>query len=128
REQGLNDAQIEALRPAEQPDVVTGFFRAEDRVPTIQRAQEWSGRTGRPAIYVEMDLANLGGLNAKLGHSGANEVYRAIADTVREELQQVAPAAQFFRHGGDEMSAVVTGVDHETVRAALANATRRVEA
>lgn len=125
--QGLTDQQIEALRPAEQPDGVTGFHKAEDRVPTIERAQEWTAETQQPATYVELDLANLGGLNAKKGHSGANTIYRAMADIVRKELEAVAPGALLFRHGGDEMSAVVPGVDHETVRAAMATAQRKAE-
>jgi GGDEF domain-containing protein len=103
-------------------DCVTGFHEGragKGRFSTLQRAIQHVKRTGEQAFYVEMDLRNLGGLNAALGHTGANEVYGQIAALVRKELSAVASEAVFFRHGGDEMSAFLIDTTEESIRAAM---------
>jgi diguanylate cyclase (GGDEF)-like protein len=128
---GLTPTQIEALRQYGllATDNVTGFHEGRSgggRVSTLRRAVQHVRRTGEQAFYVEMDLQNLGGLNAALGHTGANEVYREIAAIIREELSAVASEATFFRHGGDETSAFLIDTTEAAVRGALEVVRRRV--
>src|SRR5262245_46697327 len=101
---GLTPAQIDALRPYGLPadDNVTGFHEGRSgpgRMDTLLRAIRHAARTRQECHYVEMDVHNLGGLNAALGHAGANEVFRAIAAVIREALSSAAGEAVFFRHG-----------------------------
>jgi GGDEF domain-containing protein len=121
---GVTPAQMETLMGygllAE--DSVTGYYEGRSgtgRISTLQRAIQHVRRTGEPAFYVEMDFQNLGGLNAALGHSGANEVYKEVAAIARQELSAVASEATFFRHGGDETSAFLVNTTGPCVRAAM---------
>lgn len=91
-------------------DTVTGFYMAQDRVPTIERAKQ-AVRDGHQALYFEMDIRNLGGLNKRFGHTEANTVYKRFSDAANEVLAGTGARVVPFRHGGDEISAVVVGVD-----------------
>jgi diguanylate cyclase (GGDEF)-like protein len=121
---GFSPTQIEALREFGllATDNVTGFHEGRfgrGRISTLQRAIQHVKRTGEQAFYVEMDLQNLSGLNAALGHTGANEVYGKIAAIILKELSAVASQTVFFRHGGDEMSAFLIDTTEEAVQAAM---------
>lgn len=99
-------------------DNVTGFYEGrsgEGRYQTLMQAIQHVKQTGEQSFYVEMDLQNLGGINSKLGHTGANEVYTQIASTVRKELTAIASDSAFFRHGGDEMSAILVDTTAENI-------------
>ncbi len=123
--------QIEALREYGllAPDNVTGFHEGRSgvgRISTLRRAIQHVKRTGESAFYVEMDLQNLSGLNAALGHTRANQVYRRIATIIRGELSGCASEAVFFRHGGDEMSAFLIDTTEEKIEAAAQAVRSRV--
>jgi GGDEF domain-containing protein len=97
---------------------VTGFHEGRSgpgRVMTLGKAIQHVKETGERAFYIVMDLHNLSGLNARLTHSGANEVFRDIAAIIRHELSKVASESSFFRHGGDEMSAFLIHTTPEAV-------------
>jgi diguanylate cyclase (GGDEF)-like protein len=121
---GLTQSQIEALKEYGllAADNVTGFHEGRSgpgRLATLRRAIGHTAQSGAVCYYVEMDVRNLGGLNEALGHTGANVVYREIAGVIRSELSAVASVAVFFRHGGDEMSAVLIGTTEQAVRSAF---------
>ena len=121
---GLSLTQIEALRKFGllATDNVTGFHEGRSgnaRISTLKKAIQHVKRTGEQVFYVEMDLQNLSGLNAALGHTGANEVYGKIAAIIRQELSAVACQTVFFRHGGDEMSAFLIDTTEEAVQSAM---------
>lgn len=104
-------------------DIVTGFWEGRSgkgRLWTLRQAIQHVKETNEVAVYVDMDLKNLGGLNDALGHTKANEVYSQIAAAVRKQLSAVASDATFFRHGGDEMSAFLIDTTEEAVLVALA--------
>jgi GGDEF domain-containing protein len=61
------------------------------------------------ALYVEVDVKNLGGLNAALGESEANQVFRRLAQRAEGALSGLEATVCAFRHGGDEISFVVAG-------------------
>ena len=112
-------------------DAVTGFNAAVLREPTLVRAQQLlAADPEATGYYLEADLQNLSGLNAALGNSQANTVYTRIAEIFRAELERAGGDLSLFRHGGDEVSAVIVGhrLTPERVRVALERAQERVAA
>jgi diguanylate cyclase (GGDEF)-like protein len=131
RRRGFAPRQIKALRAYGllATDNVTGFHEGRSgkgRISTLRRAIRHVKRTGEQAFYVEMDLRNLSGLNAALGHSRGNRVFARVAAIIRQELSGVASEADFFRHGGDEMSAFLIDTTEEAVQAAAEAVRSRV--
>lgn len=120
RQVELTEAQTKALLPKDIRDPVTGFYQKEDRIPTMERAQRFLQENGGVGTYVEADIANLGGLNARFGNSGANKVYREMSDIFEEAIKEAGGTGILFRHGGDEISAIVLGVPPTDVERALA--------
>jgi GGDEF domain-containing protein len=121
---GITTEQIERLRDfgLMARDNVTGYYEGrsgQGRTWTLKEAIRYVKDTGEEAFYVEMDLRNLGGLNAAKGHTKANEVFSAIAAIVRSELASVASEAAFFRHGGDETCAFLVNTTEQAVRGAI---------
>jgi GGDEF domain-containing protein len=123
---GLTEKQIKELEPQEALDVVTGLQKAENREPTMKRAIEHVSETGEQGHYIEADITNLGGLNDKLGHTGANKVYNKFATIFAEEMDNIGADATKFRHGGDEISAIVVNASKEQIDAALTKARDRI--
>jgi diguanylate cyclase (GGDEF)-like protein len=128
---GLTPRQIESLQEFGllANDAVTGFHEGrfgKGRISTLRRAVQHVKGTGEQAFYVEIDLQNLCGLNAALGHTGANHVYARIAAIIRKELSAAASEAVFFRHGGDEMSAILIETTEEANQAAMEAVRSRV--
>lgn len=120
------------LSGAESTDVVTGFAPAKDRRPTVSRAIESVGASQFDnAFYVEVDIRNLGGLNAVLGHTGADDVYSRMARITEQHIESLRTDDHTcsFRHGGDEFSFVVVGAGNTQakVEAALAAADREIQ-
>ena len=84
---GLSPRQIDVLREFGllATDNVTGFQEGRSgpaRFETLKDAIRHVTVTGERAYYISMDLQNLGGLNSKLGHTGANEVFSRIAGII----------------------------------------------
>lgn len=124
---GLTDAQREALTPTTRKDSVTGWFTNTDRVETARRAQQHSKDTAEPAVYVSIDIANLGGLNNAVGREGADTVFSAMADIITEHFDRVDNTDSIkFRHGGDELSLVVINAEQKAVDAVMADATAEI--
>ena len=128
---GITKDQIEAMREygLMARDNVTGYFEGRSgrgRYWTVESAIRHVHETGEQAHYVEMDLRNLGGLNAAIGHSKANEVFGAIAAVVRSELSSISSEAAFFRHGGDELCAILVNGTTRAARSAFRRTDRRV--
>ncbi|MHB8796991.1 MAG: diguanylate cyclase domain-containing protein [Thermoanaerobaculia bacterium] len=97
-------------------DDVTGYATARHHGPALERAQAWAERTGQPAQYVEIDVHNLGGMNAALGHAGADRVLRGITQAVRTQFpKEPGRRVSFIRHGGDELSLVAAGYTEEEI-------------
>lgn len=139
RDLGLSEDQARELArrttPAALRDNVTSLYEARVgegeqnlRFSAIDRAQKLVDETDAPATYVHADLANLGGLNAVLTETGANEIFRFAATAFREELAKIGAdvRALTFRHGGDEISGVVLNATEEQARAALQRASDKL--
>lgn len=127
---GITSDQIEELREygLMARDNVTGYFEGRSgpgRVWTVRSAIRHAVETGEKAHYVEMDLRNLGGLNAAVGHTKANEVFAAIADVVRRELSAISSESAFYRHGGDEVCAILATSTTKAIRNAFKRIDRR---
>jgi GGDEF domain-containing protein len=121
---GITTEQIDRLRDfgLMARDNVTGYYEGRSgrgRFWTLEQAIRHVKETGEEAFYVEMDLRNLGGLNAAIGSTRANEVFSAIATIVRDEFSAIASEAAFFRHGGDETSAYLVNTTKKSVQEAI---------
>lgn len=103
-------------------DNVTGFQEARSghaRFETLKAAVQHVIETQERAFYVEMDLKNLGGLNARLGHARTNEVFSKIAGLIQVFLKGAGQDSAFFRHGGDEMSTIVVASNRRRLETAI---------
>jgi GGDEF domain-containing protein len=87
------------------PDALTGFEGDADRVATVRKA----AAQRNAAVYVEVDVRNLGGLNRSLGRAKADSVFAKMAATAERELRSCSDVGDAwpFRHGGDEFSFVI---------------------
>jgi len=94
---------------AAEKDPVTGFDKAQDRKPTVARAIEHVRNTVENAFYVEVDIRNLGGLNAELGHNAADKIYANMAKLASNQVLALKASVSSFRHGGDEFSFLIVG-------------------
>lgn len=130
RDKNIPLEHAQALEPENVLDHVTGFFRGEDKAPTVERAQKFVEETGAKAYYVEADVANLGGINAHFKNSAvkANKVYRAIADIFKAEMEKAGQRAVMIRQGGDEVNAVVIGGTDESIKSAMEAARKSIKA
>jgi GGDEF domain-containing protein len=87
-----------------------GFYNGEGVNPSINRAAAHVRDTGDAAVVVRASLRNLGGLNNRFNHEGANTHYREFAAIFREELARGGHNVAAFRDGPD-LTFVVTGRD-----------------
>jgi GGDEF domain-containing protein len=129
RDAGLTDeAALEKIVPKEDMDAVTGFHLPHDKEPTIEAVMKHVADTGETAHFVDADIANLGGLNSHFNnnHAIANPVFRDISDIFADEMQKAGSNAVLIRHGGDELSAVITGGSDASINQAMQNAKQRV--
>jgi GGDEF domain-containing protein len=90
-------------------DTLTGFEGDADRVDTVLKAAGEAKRTGTGAVYVEVDVRNLGGLNRSLGRAKADAAFARMASIADREMRSVSDLGDAwpFRHGGDEFSFVI---------------------
>jgi GGDEF domain-containing protein len=96
---------------------------------SVARALDHVRHTGRPMFYVECELLNLKGLNAKLGTSGANLLLNEVAKLFSVQMNGTGGAATVFRNGGPSISAVVhSPLGKEVVDAALVEVKQQVAA
>jgi len=132
RELGVADDVVRELEPSAPIDSVTGFYDGQTdaaKAALVERAQKHVAATGENAIYVSGDIVNLGGINAHSGDRAAvaNVHYRAMTDIMRDELTGLGTDVVPMRTGGDELGAVVIGVDRSTVDSALNRAQARIQ-
>lgn len=125
---------VKDFEPKHVVDPVTGFNRTEERDDTMDRVADYLADNpdmqGR-AIYVEADISNLGGLNDELGNSAANTPFHDMVNIMYDELDAVGNKIEDFdivpiRHGGDEVSFILFGVDKKDVDAALKRGEQKV--
>ncbi|WP_157228995.1 hypothetical protein, partial [Nocardia brevicatena] len=112
-------------------DAVTEFYDGRlsgFKLGELHRAQQHVADTGEPAFWLSGDIANLGGLNAASGNRAevANTHYRAMTDIFLSEVEKSGARVVPIRTGGDEVGAVVIGVDEQAVTAAIARTENRI--
>lgn len=105
----------QAMLPQPKVDPATGALRAEYLEPAMRRAQS----VGQNALYVEIDIGNLGGLNNEMisrskgdrlaGMASADNVLAHISDGIRRSLEKNIGLdnVTFVRKGGDEFGIVI---------------------
>lgn len=126
---GFHESRIQIPEKAGQKAELVADSEANPsaRVRTLKRAQEYAQDNPGRAFYIEADIINLGGLNAAKGHTGANTVYRELAQITNKTLKAAGGNVIAFRHGVDEFSFVVSGVDKATLEAAMQQAKQQLK-
>lgn len=94
-------------------DELTGFKLLEGRNNAIQKVL--SQPNSQLSAYIECDITNLGGLNAYLSCETADTVLQAFAALFKNHISAEFKHVHFFRHGGDEFSALVEHMEIEAV-------------
>lgn len=95
----------------------------------VELAVEDARAGGERVVYAEGDLANLGGLNAKFGQTGADKVMRRMVKLVEDEVRRAFGEDIGFTHkGGDEFGLTVQGKTEAEVQAVLDAAAAKVKA
>ncbi len=110
-------------------DATTGLQTGEARLASVTRAIERVRmQPGDRAYYLEGDIRNLGGLNNAMGEAAANALFKKQTDIFVAELRAVGADAEFFRHGGDEVSGLIVanGLPPEVVAAAVKRAQSKI--
>jgi len=100
-------------------DTATGLWNNSFRYRCLEEAQRW--QAAHPCyvtFYAEFDVKNVGGGNAELGHSTVNEkILRPIAQILERRTKTFVlerlGSCDFFRHGGDELSARISFLPSE---------------
>lgn len=123
--QGLTEEQARAFEPEPNNDHLTGFQGRRDRETTLSRAIDYVKETDQPGQYVAMDIINLGGLNNRFGEPGADKIFKDFTRIIEEELSQAGGNVNLFRHGGDEVSGVVLGVNEDVLIKAMGQIKQR---
>ncbi|MDH6594285.1 hypothetical protein M2165_004174 [Variovorax sp. TBS-050B] len=133
RELGLTDAQADAMRgwTTAPRDAVTGFYDARLsglKAETVTRTQAHVADSGDDAHYVSADIGNLGGLNAAMNNvaEAANVHFRGLAEILATQLDATGATVVPMRTGGDELGAVVAGIDGPTLAGAVEATQRQV--
>lgn len=111
--------QLDSLAPKYERHGPTGFIAATtgQLVKTMQRAAEFSGKTGQPAFYLQGEFRGLQGLNSLLGASQANLVFREVAETFQSEVRKAGGDLSFFHRGGGDLGVVAVNVDAKGLQA-----------
>lgn len=128
----LTPAQKEAFRPTLHKDALTDFGITEYRIPSLERNRTFAKFAGKDVNYGLVDIANLKGLNVYCGRKGADKVFKHITDILQDEvaseIKKLGGTADWFRHGGDEICVVTTGISNKQLENAFANAKLKVDA
>lgn len=132
----LSPKQAKALQPLVEKLLLKdtllgkyGFLGASEREFTARRAAEYTDQTNEPSFYAEFDFRNVGGLN-KIGEKFADGVLEQFGKIISENLQKLSSktaSVSLFRHGGDEVSAIITGADRATIQTAIDKATIEID-
>jgi predicted signal transduction protein with EAL and GGDEF domain len=113
----------------EEQHPVSGYAPASDRVKTMERGLAFAAEHGEDAIYVEIDIRNLGGINEAVGRTAADKDVGVVAQIIKQHLDNIGADVAPIHHGGDELSAVIVGpgITKAQVERVLADASARVD-
>ncbi|MBK8481763.1 MAG: hypothetical protein IPL40_11380 [Proteobacteria bacterium] len=109
-------------------DAVLGLHGNEERVGSLREAQRLVTQQGgeRRAFYVDIEVHNLGGLNAAAGSgAAANKHLAAYARLAGHALDGLEAQVLLFRQGGPRFSALVyadASVDQSAIERAMRGA------
>jgi diguanylate cyclase (GGDEF)-like protein len=83
---------------------VTGVFRKDQYAKDAPVIFAEACETNLPLTVFVVDLDNFKKLNEKIGHDGADEVLRILAETMN---RNIGHRGQVYRYGGDEFAAIL---------------------
>ncbi len=86
----------------------TGNRIAMDQV--LGREIELARRNGQPLSLLMLDIDHFKGINDEHGHSAGDEVLKAVATTIKDQLRNID---MVFRYGGEEFLVLLSGTPGE---------------
>jgi diguanylate cyclase (GGDEF)-like protein len=96
------------LRTLAREDPLTGIPNRRAFFGALDRAVEWSRRSGMSWVLAYLDVDNFKRINDTLGHAAGDEVLQRVARTLREATRRVDVVA---RLGGDEFALLLPETD-----------------
>ncbi len=94
-------------------DPLTGAGVIQDMQPTKEAALARSEKSGKIVLQIDVDIENLGKLNAAHGGSNADEIIKQISKTVKDNIGAAGVKMASFRDGG-KFSFIVEADSEET--------------
>lgn len=101
-------ADLDREKEMARVDGLTQIWNARYFLELLQREIERCGRSGRPLTLAFIDLDNFKQVNDTLGHSGGDQLLRAVGARIRQELRSTDISG---RMGGDEFAIAIPEAD-----------------
>jgi diguanylate cyclase (GGDEF)-like protein len=111
-EQRLQQAQVDRARLTADAlhDPLTGLLNRRGFEPAAALALLDDERLGEPTAHLFVDIDNFKDWNTRIGHHGADELLKAVAEELRRQTRHHDLACRF---GGEEMVVLLRGLDRE---------------
>lgn len=115
---------VERLYDEARTDPLTGLGNKKKYDEALQDYRQRADETGQPMSVIVMDAANLKAANDVLGHEGADNLIRKIADDIASAVRTQPrdggkPDVVTSRQGGDEFSVILPDTDAAGARQVL---------
>ena len=89
-------------------DELTGLYNWRCFQDRLEQEVARNKRQGHPLCLIFLDVDNLKSYNDTYGHSGGNEVLKAVAQSILQSIRKEIDSA--YRFGGDEFSVILPEV------------------
>jgi two-component system cell cycle response regulator len=89
-------------------DELTGLYNWRCFQDRLEQEVARNKRQGHPMCLIFFDVDNLKSYNDTYGHSGGNEVLKAVAQSILQSIRKEVDSA--YRFGGDEFSVILPEV------------------
>jgi two-component system, cell cycle response regulator len=92
-------------------DELTGLYNWRCFQDRLEQEVARNKRQGHPLCLIFLDVDNLKSYNDTYGHSGGNEVLKAVAQSILQSIRKEVDSA--YRFGGDEFSVILPEVRYD---------------
>ena len=115
---GVARKQIEALQKSNRElerlsitDDLTGLYNQRHFYRKLEQEMARNRRQGHPLCLLFFDVDGLKIYNDTYGHSGGNDVLKAVAQSLRQSIRRSVDSG--YRYGGDEFAVILPEVHVE---------------
>ena len=117
--------QLEELRDAATKDFLTRLYNRRYFFDTAEPMFKSARHTGRPLSVAMFDVDHFKSVNDTYGHDAGDEVLKALADILREEVRDEDMPARF---GGEEFCVLVDAMEPKALQEYFDGIRKRIEA